>query len=246
MGFETPNKLDEILNLDQAFEEKAFSLLHQTDIKNETDNVWEKIIIANELKLLGSDIEAELSSAEKQNMSKELSNLRENLKNSNNPIDYIDLARCLYRFKNLNIPYEKLNNKERDGILKLPELFRSDKDLRGHLAYLPQIAASLDVNIDDIKKESDGLLVRQEIENKILDQDQKEKFNSMALSGLLLDLDSDEFKKMVNSESWSKDSWNDTVKYLTGLKNSPEKNDWYVFLRLANSANKVIRFLNKK
>ena len=245
MNFEQINQSED-LSIDKAFKNKAFSLLHQTEIKGEKDDIWEKIIIANELKLSGANVEKELSSGEEQDMSEELANLREKLKNSTDPLDYIDLARCVYRFKNLNIPLEKLNANEKEGVLNLPNIFRDSPELCGHLAYLPQIASALDTDLEEIKKSQDGLLLRQAIETRFAaENDRIKKFNSLALSGLLVDLDATEFKRFIEGNNWNQEDWHKTVNYLIDLKNSPKREDTYTFLRLINPARKVLNFLEK-
>jgi hypothetical protein len=243
MNFEKEANVENNLSLDTAFEKEALSLLHKTDIKGQDDNVWEKIIIANELKLLGSDVEGALNPEEKEKMIAELSNLRKELKSSGDPVDYIDLARCIYRFKNLNISYDELDDEEKNGIVNLPEIFRADEKLHEHLMYLPQIAAALGVDLSEIKSEKDGAVIRQEVEKKFSDKKGMETFNYYALSGFLRDVDGEEFKKMIAGEYWQKNSWDKTVNYLINLKNSLKKEDWYVFLRFVNAANKVANFL---
>jgi hypothetical protein len=211
----------------------------------EADDVWNAIITAGEMALLGIDIKKDLDKGMIEKIQNLLAELRKRLKDNDDPDDYIDLARTVYRLKNIGIDFPDLNSEEIEKLRILPELIRhtSDWDI-GHLAYIPQIAAAINEDPDLLKHQDDGDLVEKYSEQDIVkNQDDDKQFSSMIIcGGLLAKFDVDAAKKLLESEAWKNGkSWTEILNYFEKLER--EKNGYFL-ARLLPPMQSLIKFKN--
>jgi len=224
---------ENILNID----EETKRILLET-MKAEKGDYWEKTIIAGEMALLGMNVLDNLSEEDKEKMRQELENVRASLKDTEDKEDYVDLARGIYRFKNIELNYPQLTDKEKEILESLPALFRQNPEWHGHLNYIPQIAKALNKNIDEISNNKDYELARKYIEEK-LKEDGEEELMNMILSGLLVELNEDEAKKLLKSESWHENRWSEVLKMVREAKNNEQG---YFLARCLSPLRKLIEF----
>ena len=123
----------------------------------------------------------------------------------------------------------------------LPALFRQDPKLHGHLNYIPQIAAALDVNKEAISSKEDYKLARQSFE-KNFKQGGEEELRSIIFSGLLVELDETEARKLLESEFWHKARWPEALKLVQEAKDGEQG---YVLARYLPPLKKMIEFRRK-
>lgn len=220
-------KENKLLNPDEETED----IMAQTMSEYfEKGKIWEALIVAGEMALSGIDTKRLLQKDQVEKAQNELKQLRAKIKEENNPDEYIDLARCIYRFQNIGIDFPELNDEEREKLKNLPEYIRTNPDYpKEHLAYLPQIASAIEQDIKTLKKPTDASIVRKEIELDIENKKGDElQFHSMIVGGgLLAQFDSNEAKKLIESEVWKKSKeWQDVLSYFTKIKE--EKNGWHL------------------
>ncbi len=196
----------------------------------EKDKNWEAIIIASEMASSGIDTKELFEKDYIEKAQNELQQLRIKIKEDNNPDEYIDLARLIYRFQNLNIDFPDLNKEEQEKLRDLPEYMRTNLDYpKEHLAYIPQIASAVEEDVEALKKPTDSSIVRQEIELDIKNKKgNKSQFHSMVIGGgLLAQFDSSEAKKLIKGDTWKTGKeWQDILNYFKEIKE--EKNGWYL------------------
>lgn len=211
------------------------------------DNIRDAIIIAGEMALAGFNVRALLQEDQINKMKEKLQQLRERIKSESDPNKYIDLARHIYRFRNMGIDIPEFNDHERKILENLPDLIRTGTEFpRAHLAYVPQIARALNQQINDFKKATDSKLLRKEIESDITAyQGDEHQFHSMIIGGgLLAQFDRDEAKKLLKSKSWKDGKkWPDIINYFEKIKQ--ENNGWYL-ARLLPPMQSLIRLHHEK
>jgi len=221
------------------------SILQSMNEFFEHDNVWNAIITAGEMALLGIDVKKNLNDGMVGKMRDLLAGLRKKLKDNNNPDDYIDLARTVYRLKNIGIDFPDLNKEEVEKLRTLPELIRQTPDWSiSHLAYIPQIAAAINEDYNLLKHPGDADLVEKYSEKDILENQNSDKqFSSMIIcGGLLAKFDADATKELLESEAWKNGkSWTEILNYFEKLKR--EKNGYFLS-RLLPPMQSLIKFKN--
>jgi hypothetical protein len=204
--------------------------------------VWEAIIIAGEIASSGMDTKKLLKQDQIEKAQNELKQLRAKIKAEDNPNEYIDLARCIYRFQNIGIDFPELNDDEREKLKNLPEYMRTNQNYpKEHLAYIPQIASAIGQKMETLKKPADANIIREKIEQDIISKKEREsQFHSMIIGGgLLAQFDSNEAKKLLESKVWKEDKkWQDVLNYLEKIK--AEKNGWFL-ARLLPQVQSLIR-----
>lgn len=232
------NKENGLLNLDNETENIMAQKMSEYFNKGK---VWEAIIIASEMVLSGIDIRKQLNQDQIEKAQNELKQLRTKIKTENNPNEYIDLARCIYRFQNISIDFPKLNDDEREKLKNLPEYIRTNKNYpKEHLVYIPQIASAIGQKMETLKKPTDANIVREEIAQDIINKKDEFQLHSMIIGGgLLAQFDSNEAKKLLESKVWKETKkWQDILDYLEKIK--VEKNGWFL-ARLLPQAQLLIR-----
>lgn len=240
----TDENLKSSFELDTLTRENLIKSMHGEGLSNSKDNIWEKIVVAGELSLVGIDVKNELSVPEKESFKKELSDLREKLKESGDDLDYIDLARCVYRFKNIGLDFDDLTEDEIRHIEELPEIFRKNSQLHGHLNYLPQVTLSIEGDLGRIAGENDFVLARQAIESDLRANSGSDKeLEIMVFAGLLVETNEQEAEKLINSNFWPKERWSDVVEMMNNLKKSEKDNSAYMLARLLPQFLKMRKFI---
>jgi hypothetical protein len=207
-------------------------------LKAEKSDYWEKIIMAGEMASLGINVLDNLSEEEKEKMREKLEKVRTELKENKDKKNYIDLARGIYRFKNIGLDYPELTNEEKEILENLPMLFRQDKEWHGHLNYIPQIAKALNKSADEISSKEDHELARKFLEEKLKEGGEEELMN-MIFTGLLVELDEDETEKLLKSENWHEDRWQEVLKMIEEAKNNEQG---YFLLRHLQPLRKLVEF----
>ena len=215
---------DELLNPSDKTKKIMLKTLLRCFTKND---IWNAIIVAGEMALAGIEIKAELNDEQIEKINSELEQLRNKLKKDNEPGNYIDLARCMYRFQNIGLDFPNLDDEEIKKLQDLPEIFRTDpKWPKTHLAYIPQIASVINRNIDSLKKPGDASLVRNQLEQTIISKNGQ--IDSMIIgAGLLAQLDTEEAKKLLQSDAWKHcPKWTELLDYFQKL--TQEQSGWHV------------------
>jgi hypothetical protein len=196
----------------------------------EKDKNWEAIIVANEMALSGINTKKLFKEEYIKKAQNELQQLRIKIKENNNPDEYIDLARLIYRFQNLNINFPNLDKEEQEKLKNLPEYIRNNPNYpKEQLAYIPQIANAAKQDIETLKKPNDAKIIRKKIELDIENKKENDsQFHSMIINGgLLAQFDSSEAKKLTESDIWKDGKeWQDILNYFKKIKE--EKNGWYL------------------
>jgi hypothetical protein len=234
-------KENELLNPDSEIQNAIVQSLNDFF---EKDNVWNAIITAGEMALLGIDVKKNLNNEMVDKIQNLLSELRKKLKDKNDQDDYLDLARTVYRLKNIGLDFPTLNNEEIEKLKTLPKLIRNDKDWQiNHLAYIPQIAAATNENPNSLKHSGDATLVEKDSEQDIVSKqgDDEKQFHSMIIcGGLLAQFDTDATNKLLESEAWKNGkSWTEILNYIKKLKQ--EKNGYFL-ARLLPPMQALIKF----
>ena len=215
---------DELLNPSDEIKKVMSQTLFQYFTEND---IWNATIVAGEMALAGIEIKAALNDEQIKKINSELEQLRHKLKDDNEPGNYINLARCIYRFQNIGLNFPDLNEEEIENCGNLPEIFRTDpKWPKTHLAYIPQIASAINGNIDSLKKPCDASLVRNQLEQTITIK--KGQIDSMIIgAGLLAQLDTEEAKKLLQSDAWKHcPKWTELLDYFQKL--TQEQSGWHV------------------
>lgn len=239
------NKTEKIINeedvtkIDKETKEILFNTFSKIHLKeDDKGGYWEKIIVAGEMALLNIDVIDNLSKEEINGMKKELENIRIKLKAAKDQKDYIDLARCIYRFQNIGLDYPELTDEEKQALENLPQFFRQDKAWHGHLNYTPQIAQALGKNINEISSDADYRLARQSIEED-LQKGEKKELMAMIFSGLLVELNKKEAAKFLDSKYWHEERWQEVLEL---IKKARENKDGYFLARCLPPFKKLIEF----
>ena len=232
------NRIEGNINQDDIvkIDEKTKGILFDT-LKNEDDS-WKKIIVAGEMALLDINVADNLSWEDKDVMKQELERTRAELKKTEDKKEYIDLARCIYRFQNIGLDYPELTDEEKKILENLPRLFRQDPEWHGHLNYIPQIAKAIDKNVDDISAKNDYKLARKHIEEK-LQEGGEEELKSMIFTGLLAELSKEEANQLLNSEHWNEKRWPEVLKIIQDTKDNEQG---YLLARYLPPLKKLIKF----
>jgi len=235
------------LELDKNTQVKLLRALHGEGLADSKNNIWERLIVGGELALLGLNVREELTDEEKRLFIQELNSLRGELEEKAVPIDYTDLARSIYRFQNIGLEFNPLTEEEREGIMGLPDLFRQNKELRGHLNYLPQIASALGKNVTELSQPEDFILARQAIEGDLRNtRGTSREFEVMALAGLLVEISDQEAENLINNQMWSQELWEDVRAMIENLKTSSEENSGYILVRLLPPFLRMDSFIEKQ
>ena len=216
---------NQLLNPDQKTKDMMFKAMFQYF---ETNEIWEAIIVAGEMSLIGIDVKSQLNDEQRSKMVEELQSLRDKAAKDEDPYLYIDLARCIYRFKNIGINFPDLNTEEMQKLQNLPDTIRNDKEWpKDHLAYIPQIANAINQDVNSLKQPNDAITVRQELEQDIAEKENDDKqFHSMIIGGgLLAQFDNNQAIELFQSKAWKNGKqWPEILDYFKKI--SQEENGW--------------------
>jgi hypothetical protein len=222
-------------------EEDKILLKSELSSKFEHGEIWEAIIVAGEMALSGSNPKEILSGEQIEGMQEELRQLRERIAKSNNKEELLDLARCVYRFKNIGINFPSLNDWEIEKLKKLPNIIKEDnKWPKEHLAYIPQIAGAINIDPKKLKEPEDAEIARVAMENDILSKSEPDsQIESMIIcGGLLAQFDKQEASKLIENEIGKTKEWTDLIEYFGKLR---EKKDGWRFARLLPQMRVIIK-----